>query len=129
MEFLFEILIQVVGEFVLQIVLEVLVEAGLHTLSEPFRKPPNPWLAALGYAMLGAIAGVVSVLAFPALFLHSEGAQIANLLLTPFACGAAMTALGAWRARRGQDLVRLDRFAYGYLFALAMAAVRFGMGD
>jgi hypothetical protein len=40
-----------------------------------------------------------------------------------------MALLGAWRARRGQDLIRLDRFAYGYLFALAMAAMRFALGD
>jgi hypothetical protein len=36
-----------------------------------------------------------------------------------------MTALGAWRSGRGQELMRLDRFLYGYCFALAVAAVRF----
>jgi hypothetical protein len=36
-----------------------------------------------------------------------------------------MCLVGAWRLRREQELVRLDRFAYGYLFALAMALVRF----
>jgi hypothetical protein len=36
-----------------------------------------------------------------------------------------MAALGAWRIRRGQSLVPLDRFAYGCLFALAFAFVRF----
>jgi len=36
-----------------------------------------------------------------------------------------MAILGAWRARRGQQVLRIDRFAYGYLFALSIALVRF----
>lgn len=37
-----------------------------------------------------------------------------------------MSVLGWWRAGRGQDVVRLDRFGYGgYLFALSLALVRF----
>ena len=36
--------------------------------------------------------------------------------------------LDAWRRRREDELVRLDKFAYGYLFALAMALVRFYFG-
>ena len=36
-----------------------------------------------------------------------------------------MTEPGQWRVRRRQRLVRLDRFVYGYLFAVALAAVRF----
>jgi hypothetical protein len=30
-----------------------------------------------------------------------------------------------WRARHGKPVLRIDRFAYGYLFALAFALVRF----
>jgi hypothetical protein len=33
--------------------------------------------------------------------------------------------VGAWRARRGQPPLRIDRFAYAYLFTLAFALVRF----
>jgi hypothetical protein len=36
-----------------------------------------------------------------------------------------MAAIGAWRARRGEPVLRIDRFAYGYLFALSLALVRF----
>jgi hypothetical protein len=36
-----------------------------------------------------------------------------------------MSAIGIWRRRRGKELIRLDRFAYGYLFALAMGIIRF----
>ena len=52
-------------------------------------------------------------------------AVVAGLAVTPVLAGLAMGVLGAWRQRRGQELLRLDRFAYGYLFALALALVRF----
>jgi hypothetical protein len=47
----------------------------------------------------------------------------------PGRAGLAMMARGAWRRRRDQELIRLDKFAYGYLFALAMALVRFNFGS
>lgn len=121
LEFLFE----VVGEFLIQIVLEALAEIGFHSLAEPFRKAPNPWLAALGYAIFGAVAGGLSLLVFPN-HLVSIGMRVLNLVLTPIAVGFTMSAMGAWRARRDQSVLRIDRFAYGYLFALALALVRFG---
>jgi len=43
LEFIFELL----GEFLLQVVGEALIEIGFHSLAEPFRRPPNPWLAAI----------------------------------------------------------------------------------
>lgn len=54
---MFEFLFEVIGEFVLQTVLEALVELGLHSLAEPFRRQPNPWLAGLGYTIFGAAMG------------------------------------------------------------------------
>lgn len=126
MEFLFDFLFQLIGEVILQIIFEFLFEIGLHSLREPFRKPPNPWLAAAGYALFGALAGGLSLWLFPRLFIHWHGGQILNLLLAPILAGLAMSALGAWRRRRKQSTIRLDKFAYGYVFALAMALVRFG---
>jgi hypothetical protein len=120
LEFLFE----VVGEFLLQAVIEVLVELGVHSLAEPFRRRPSPWLAAFGYTLFGAAAGGLSLLAFPQ-HLTPEDWRIAHLLTTPVAVGIAMMMLGRWRARRGDAVLRIDRFACGYLFALSLALVRF----
>jgi len=125
MEIIFELIFSFLGEFLLQVVLEALAEMGLHGMRETFRKPPNPWFAAIGYALFGAVAGGVSLFIFPTLFVHSHAAQWLNLILTPVAAGLAMMALGAWRQRRDHDLIRLDKFAYGYLFAVSMAMVRF----
>ena len=128
MEILFEVLFQFVGELLLQVFAETLFEVGLQSIAEPFRRRPDPWLAACGYVVFGLIAGALSLWMFPALFIASHAGRTAGLLLTPVLAGGAMTLLGAWRRRRGDELIRLDRFAYGYLFALAMAAMRYGLG-
>jgi hypothetical protein len=119
-----EIIFEVVGEFVLQVLGEALVELGFHSLGEPFRRPPNPWLASFGYTLFGAIFGGLSLLAFPN-NLVPDSFRIANLVLTPLAVGGVMAAMGAWRERRGEPVLRIDKFAYGYLFALSLAIVRF----
>lgn len=66
---------------------------------------------------------------FPAHFLDSSAARYVNLLLTPIGAGIAMALVGAWRRRREQPLIGLDKFAYGWLFALAMACVRLALCD
>lgn len=124
-------LLQFLGEIVLQIVFEALAEVGFRSLREPFRRPRplHPFLAAVGYAILGALAGALSLWIFPANFIEPPALRLANLICAPVAAGLAMGALGAWRRRRHEDLIRLDRFSYGYLFALAMAAIRYFWGE
>lgn len=124
LELIVEFIVEVIGEVVLQAVAEALVELGLHSLAEPFRKPPNPWLAGFGYALFGAIAGGISLLLLPMHF-ASAGLRLANLLFTPVAVGLLMCVMGAWRARNNQPVLRIDRFAYGYLFALSLALIRY----
>jgi hypothetical protein len=121
MEFLLELLL----EFVIQIIGEALFELGLHSLVEPFRKPPNPWLAALGYALFGAIFGSISLWLFPHHMVVLAGWRLVNLFVTPVIAGVCMSLIGSWRAKRGQTVLRIDRFSYGFLFALCLALVRF----
>jgi len=129
MEVLFELLFQFVGELLLQVVAEVLFELGLRSLGAPFSKAPNPYLATIGYVLFGAIAGAMSLWAFPALFIHSSTGRIINVVVTPLVAGASMAAIGAWRTAKGQRTILLDRFAYGFLFALVMALVRLRFGS
>jgi hypothetical protein len=114
---MFELLLQIFGE--------VLLELGLHSLAEPFRKQPNPWFAAPGYALFGAVFGGLSLLVFPLHLMSAGIGRIVNLALTPVAVGLCMVAMGAWRVRRGDPVLRIDKFSYGYLFALSLAFVRF----
>lgn len=121
MEFLVELFL----EFGIQIIVECLIELGLHSMAEPLRRPANPWLASIGYSIFGAILGGVSVWLFPTHMVSSAVWRWGNLLVTPLAVGLSMAWLGGWRARRGQVVLRIDRFSYGYLFALSLALVRF----
>ena len=82
-------------------------------------------MAAIGYTILGAAAGSVRLLVAPHLVVDSESGRIANLVLTPVAAGLFMSVLGSWRSRKGLEVIRLDRFGYGFVFALATASVRF----
>lgn len=120
-----QILIQLLFELLIQVLAEALLEIGLHSVAEPFRTPPRPWLAAIGYAIFGAIFGGISILLFPHNVLAGKIWRWINLLLTPVVVGLCMSEMGAWRAKRGQTVLRIDRFSYGYLFALSFALTRF----
>lgn len=120
-----ELLLQLLGEFLLQGIGEALVELGMHSVAEPFRKPPNPGLASLGYAIFGAVFGGLSLLLMGHHLTPDGPLRLVNLVLTPVAVGGLMVAMGAWRARKGEPLLRINHFFYGYLFALCFALVRY----
>lgn len=131
MEFLFGLIFQAVGEIVIQVLFEVLFEFGFHELSGR-RGPPqplHPLVAIVFYSAIGAIAGGLSLIAFPEMLISSQIGRNVNLLFTPLAVGLSMSLVGSWRRRRGDNVMRIDRFAYGYLFALVMAVVRFLYGS
>lgn len=129
MEILAELLLwllQIVGEMVLQLVLQVLVELGMHAIAEPFsRSKPRPWLAGIGYLIFGALIGLASTIFFPDSFISSTTGRVVNLVASPIVAGFCMAAVGAWRERRGQNLLTMDHFLYGFLFALALSETRF----
>ena len=137
MEILFEILFQIIvwilqfiGELLLQIFGEALAELGLRSLREPFRRPQplHPALAGLGYFLFGLMAGGLSLWVVPALFIQVPWLRVANLLVMPLIAGLVMSAIGRFRRRQGQELIRLDTFAYGAVFAFGMSLVRFIWG-
>ena len=99
----------------------------LRAVLEPFvqRVDRNPLLAGLGYCLLGLVVGGLSLLVFPNSFVRSERFHGINLVITPLLAGLVMAGIGRLRANRGEPLIRLDSFAYGFTFAFAMAAVRF----
>ncbi len=127
MEELLFVIFQFFGELLLQVVVELLAEIGLHIMREPFevRRNRNPFVASLGYAIFGMIAGGLSLWIFPRHLILSHSLQILGLFTTPLVASSIMVCLGAWRRRRGEELVRLDRFVYSFIFAFTMSAIRF----
>lgn len=121
-----ELIVEVVGEFLIQLVIEVLVEMGLYRMAEGRER--NPFFSALGYLLLGAILGALSLLVFPH-YLVPPAWRMANLVLTPVAVGYGMVLTGKRRARRGQTVPRIDRFVFGFLFAFSLGLVRYLFAD
>lgn len=117
-----ELVFEVIGEFLLQLVVEVLVELGIYRMTES--KQRNPFFSALGYVLLGALLGALSLLVFPD-YLVPPAWRTANLVLTPAAVGLGMVLTGKLRARRRQAVPRIDRFVFGYLFAFSLGLVRY----
>ena len=125
MEFVFEIIFQLLGEFLLQAFAELLAELGFHSLANTFKRPRNPLLSTIGFTLCGLLAGGISLWIFPTSHIHDPMFRTLNLIVTPLAIGLAMMLVGELRRRKGQDLVRLDQFGYAFVFAFAMALVRY----
>lgn len=125
MEFIFEIIFQFLGEILLQLGFEFFAELGVHSLADTVKRPKNPVLSTIGFVLLGAMAGGISLLIFPTSPISNPAFRKINLLVTPVAVGGVMMLIGRQRDKWGQNLVRLDRFGYAFVFALAMAIIRY----
>jgi hypothetical protein len=125
MEFVFEVVLQFLGEILIQIVFEAFSELGFHSLADTFKRPKSAFLSTIGFVLWGTIAGGLSLLIMPKSFISNLGLREANVLITPLVVGGAMTLIGRLRDKRGQDRVGVDRFGYAFVFALSMAIVRF----
>jgi hypothetical protein len=113
-------------EFLVELVLQLLVELLTNLAGRPFRSRSSPpILIALGYGTLGAAVGLVSVIFWPTSASSPLALRLLTLILVPLLTGLAFAALGAWRRRRGHEPDRLERFFYAWLFAVAIALVRF----
>ena len=124
-----EILFEAFAELLIEVFGELLVAVGLHVLSAPFQDEANPWVAAAGYTVFGAVAGGLSLLVLPHHLAPPGWMRYANLVFTPLAAGGCMAAIGAWRARHGRRVVPIERFLFGFVFAAGMAAVRTVFAD
>jgi len=129
MEIIFEILgwlLQCVAEILLQVFAEVLVELGVRTLAAPLNKSePNPMLIAAGSLIMGAVAGGLSLIAFPMHFIAKPNLRVLNLVLSPLVAGCVMSVAGGWGKEEEEKAVDLYRFLRGFLFALGMSLVRY----
>ena len=123
----FEFIILALFEFLLEVAGELMLELGLRSIGETIipREHRNRLLAGFGYGLLGAIAGGLSLLMFPNAFARSETFHGISIFIAPVMTGLAMAGLGWLWEKKGQQRLPIDSFAYGFIFALPMAIVRF----
>jgi hypothetical protein len=105
---------------------EILFETGFYAVLHIRKKRTerNPIVAAIGYFITGAAIGGISLILFPNSLIPSQ-LKLPNLIITPIIIGILMGLLGKWRLRKGQEIIRIDRFFYGFIFALSMAFIRY----
>jgi hypothetical protein len=122
MELLLELCLELFGEAILQI----LMEAGLATVQEAAgRENRNPVLATIGYGLLGAILGGLSLWPLPTRLLAAAPVSGISLVVSPVVMGIVMQLWGGLRRAQGHRTTNLATWYGGAAFAFGLALVRF----
>jgi hypothetical protein len=125
-EAILEIILSFLWEIFSNLLVQFLLELGLRSLVEPFRKSEDrhPVLAFIGCILLGTVAGYLSLFFLPYQLFHAKHLQGYSLFFVPLTCGISMAGLRKLRQRQEKQLVFMDSFTYGYTFAFFMTFVR-----
>jgi hypothetical protein len=124
MEDLFAAFLSGIVEILLEVFLQVTIEAVVALVSRFFRNMLSesnvisPLLAAIGYLLLGVAFGVVSVFLIPHPILRPARIRGISLIVSPVITGLIMSQAGVVLRRNGKKTVRIESFAYGFTFAL-----------
>ena len=127
LELILGAILEIVGEALLEFGAAVVADA----LSRTFRRSligfhrMGPVLSGILFALLGCGAGLLSLGAFPHPIFGRRGFHGVSLLISPIAAGLGLALFGSMLQRRGVWRTRIETFRYGFVFALAMAIVRF----
>ena len=123
-----EIIFELLAQLVLEIFVQGIFELGGRGIVSSFRKdsePVNWWLAICGYILMGAIAGGISIWLFPMHLLAMPVMQIISLAITPIVLGFMFEFMGRWKTSHAKARYAVDRFSYGFTFALTMGLIRY----
>ncbi len=126
MEVIFELIAELFGEVLLQLIVHGLGDLGANMIAAYRRRGPRrPIVSALGHVLFGTGLGWLSLLVFSHSFAHGEAMRIAALVGSPLIAGLCSALIGTRRRDAGKDLVLFETFSYGVLFAFAFALVRY----
>jgi len=125
---MFEFILELLGEVILQMIGELIADFVTKALADPLRPATerDPFYAFFGYMFFGMILGGLSLLIFPHYFITMPHLRLLNLIGSSLLAGLAISFIGRWKQKRGKRVIRLDTFAYGFVFAFSLAIIRFG---
>jgi hypothetical protein len=114
---------------VFELVVELLLEGGIDGLVSAYkrtlgRENRDPVIAAVGYALLGAAFGQLSLWLVPGRLLPAGPFPGLSVLIATPAAGWAMQRWGRHRRARGSSPTNLATFPGGAAFAGAFSLVR-----
>src|SRR5262249_28536828 len=117
MDVCFELFIYFFFEFGLSLLSEFLAELSTGTVGSRTPTNFNPFLKAIGFAVLGILFGALTLWPFPKLFIQNPTLRIINLIVTPLLVGAAR--LGIMHLERKKPYVfTAAPFVNAAIFAL-----------
>ena len=118
-EFLLELIIELVGEAV--------VDSLTHVIGDSGRWRIAAHIAAyiFIYGAIGAVIGVASLLVFPYHLIRHTTIRAVALLAIPMVAGVVFALVGRRRRRAGKQVSSLEAFVPAFAFALAMSAARY----
>ncbi len=121
------VLLEVLGEALLEFSMGAIADALSRLLRRLFVTTyrMGPIQSGAIFALLGCGAGFFSLAAFPHPIFGARPFHGASLLISPLATGLGMSVVGWMVRHRGGRRARIETFRYGFVFALAMAIVRF----
>ena len=131
MDEVFIALLSAVGELLLEVFFQVVVEAIVALVVRSVRNvleesnAINPLLAAAGYFLLGLAFGITSLRVYPHPLFHPSKFHGISLVISPVITGLVMSQVGTVLRRKGKQAVRIESFGYGFTFALGLAIIRF----
>lgn len=120
MEFILELIFQLIGEIFFQI----LAELPFEWLR--FKKKENPQLFSFSLSMfLGIIAGIISLFILKEHLIANMTLRIINVIIGPVLIGKLFVFLHGKRNYREDKLYLFSSFWSAYIFALSIAVIRF----
>ena len=127
MAFIVEVVLSALGEVLIQLVGEGILEGGWRWFVAPFsdRRRVHPVVAGTGLLGLGGLMGWIGWLLVSDRLIAHAPLPGASLALSPLMTGVVMELYGRWRTRRGYATSSASTFWGGALFAFGMAFVRF----
>ena len=126
---MFEFLLEAFLELIAAAVLDLATRASLGVfkgIAEAIKG--NRVLTSIIYALLGALAGALSLLVLPHPLIHRQHPTPfhgISLIISPLFAGVVLSLVGNLLRRLGKRVTPLETFGYGFAFALGMAVVRF----
>jgi len=120
-------ILELLADLILQFAFESICDLAVRTFQNYFSevKEVSPILAVFGYLLLGLASGFLSVFLLPHPLVHPSKIHGISLLVSPLVTGMVMSQVGGMLRRQGMRPIRIERFAYGFTFALGLAVVRF----
>ncbi len=126
--FLIELLVEVFGEALFQLLWEGIVELLSRFFDSHRPAPKRPLPAAvclLLYAVFGIGVGWLSTLLVPVPLFKSPVLPGFSMIASPVLTGYIMAYIGKKRPGSSNRRIHLDRFSIGFVFALGISVTRF----